>query len=530
MRVLHDSFIHAALIVLGLLFSSCGTPSCASSSTSEDVADASDNQSLPVVLGDERADVYMPLLEGKRVAVFSNHSGIVGDRAEGLKVPAGSFSLPADDDVEAWKRLDEESLVPFGTPADSSVGVKYGPHILDVLLASGVKVTAIFSPEHGFRGNADAGAKVSSSVDELTGVPILSLYSGKEHKPSPESMSQFDVLVVDIQDVGLRYYTYYVTMHHLMEACAEYGKSFVVLDRPNPNGFYVDGPILDMKYKSGIGWLPIAMVHGMTLGELAQMIVGEGWLGSDAVEGCGDDAVKPIADDMVRGSRKLDLHVVPCLNYTHSTRYNLLVPPSPNLKDMKSIYLYSSTCFFEGSVVTAGRGTQWPFEIYGHPGMVATEFDFTPRSIPGATKPRYQDQLCHGVDLRGKPLREIWAEGASMTYFVDAYARMLANPSACPKPVDFFLKTNHFELQIGRSYAREMMLASAASLTVPAATVPASDAVSPAAVSVSDAVSSAVVSASDAVLTLAAAIKTRWSDDVAAFVEFRRPYLLYPEN
>lgn len=471
-----------------------------------------------MVLGDERADVYMPLLEGKRVAIFSNHSGIVGDRAEGLKVPAGSFSVPDDGDVEAWKRLDVESLVPFGTPADSAAGVKYGPHILDVLLSSGVNVTAIFSPEHGFRGNADAGAKVSSSVDELTGVPILSLYSGKEHRPSSESMSQFDVLVVDIQDVGLRYYTYYVTMHHLMEACAEYNKSFVVLDRPNPNGFYVDGPILDMKYKSGIGWLPIAMVHGMTLGELAQMIVGEGWLGSDAVEGCGDDAVKPIVDDMVRGSRKLDLHVVPCLNYTHSTRYNLLVPPSPNLKDMKSIYLYSSTCFFEGSVVTAGRGTQWPFEIYGHPGMVAA-FDFTPRSIPGATKPRYQDQLCHGVDLRGKPLREIWAEGASMTYFIDAYTRMLANPAACPSPSDFFLKTNHFELQIGRSYAREMMLEAAPLLIAPAASV-----------SAPDAVSSSSVSASDAVLTLAAAIKARWADDVAAFTELRRPYLLYPEN
>lgn len=434
-----------------------------------------------VVLGDERSDVYLPLLEGRRVAIFSNHSGIVGDRAEGLKVPAGRIG----DDY-----TDEMSLVPFGTPADTAVPVKYGPHILDVLLSQDVNVTAIFSPEHGFRGGADPGESVSSSVDEQTGVPILSLYSSGDHMPSAESMDCFDVLVVDIQDVGLRYYTYYITMHHLMEACAKYGKSVVVLDRPNPNGFYVDGPNLDMQFKSGIGWLPIAMVHGMTLGELAQMIVGEGWLENSG----------------------LDLHVVPCLNYSHSTKYQLLLPPSPNLKDQKSIYLYASTCFFEGSEVTAGRGTQWPFEIYGHPLMkgsgpatVGDTLTFIPRSIPGAKKPRYMDQECHGVDLRGVPLETIWAEGTTLKYLLDACSRMLWDGSPFQDdPASFFLSRNHFEKQIGQAWAREDILSCVSEGILPA-------------------------QSESALSSVADALKALWADDVAAFLTLRQPYLLYAE-
>ena len=184
-------------------------------------------------------------------------------------------------------------------------------------------------------------------------------------------MDKFDVLLVDIQDVGLRYYTYYISMLHLMDACAAYGKKVIVLDRPNPNGFYVDGPVLDMKYKSGVGALPICTVHGMTLGELALMINGEGWL---------------------EGGRKCDLEVIPCKNYSRNTRYCLIVPPSPNLKDMKSVYLYSSTCYFEGTVVTAGRGTSSPFEVYGHPDLKGYSFSFVPESIQGAKNPRYLGQ------------------------------------------------------------------------------------------------------------------------------------------
>lgn len=406
-------------------------------------------QATRVVLGDEQFSAYLPLLEGKRVALLSNQSGIVGDRVENWCLQGGQEVTP------------DMVNIPFGTPSDTTRPVTYGPHILDVLLEKGVNVAAIFSPEHGFRNMADPGEHVQSSIDEKTGVPILSLYDKGSYMPSEESMGKFDVLVVDIQDVGLRYYTYYVTMQHLLDACAVYGKKVVILDRPNPNGFYVDGPILDMKYKSGIGSLPIAMVHGMTLGELARMMNGEGWL---------------------KDSLRCDLTVIPCQNYTHRSRCTLVLPPSPNLKDMRSIYLYASTCFFEGTEVTAGRGTAWPFEIYGHPAMEARGFTFTPRSIPGATHPRYQDQCCQGVDLRGIPIEQIWEEQVNMNYLIDAYRHFPADSA-------FFMRRNHFELQIGVPYGREMVLAGAS----------------------------------------ADEIRERWTDDVARFKEQRRPYLLYEE-
>ena len=403
-----------------------------------------------VVLGDERFEEYLPLLEGRRVAVYSNHTGIVGDRSEGLKVPAGT---PV---------TDENCLVPFGTPASADAEVTYGPHILDFLIEKGVNVTAIFSPEHGFRGSADAGESVQSSVDPVTGVPILSLYEHGTHLPSAEAMDSFDVVVVDIQDVGLRYYTYYITMHHLMEASARYGKKVVVLDRPNPNGFYVDGPLLDMQYKSGIGWLPIAMVHGMTMGELALMINGEGWLPD---------------------GKPCDLDVIPCLNYTHQTKYTLLLQPSPNLKDMKSVYLYSSMCYFAASVATEGRGTGFPFEVYGHPDMKGCDFSFTPRSMEGAKTPRFQDVTCYGRDLRGIPLQTIWDEGATMKYIMDAYDNLGIGD-------DFFLgEDRHFETQIGQGWVREAIEAGKS----------------------------------------AEEIKAAWAPDVEKFKEQRKPYLIYPE-
>ena len=402
-----------------------------------------------VVLGDERFDVYLPLLEGKRVAIYSNPSGIVGDKVEGWCLRGGEEVTEATAGVS------------FGQPSDPSRPVVYGPHLLDVLLDKGVNVSAIFSPEHGFRGTADAGELVSSEVDPKTGVPILSLFSNHSMMPDTSDMDQFDLLLVDIQDVGLRYYTYYVTLQHLMDACALYGKQVVILDRPNPNGFYVDGPILDMKYKSSVGSLPIAMVHGMTLGELALMMNGEGWL---------------------RDGLQCDLTVVPCLHYTHGMHCTLILPPSPNLKDMRSIYLYSSTCFFEGTEVTAGRGTQWPFEIYGHPDMDDRGFSFTPRSIPGAKHPRYMDRECFGVDLRDKPLKEIWAGQIDLEYLADALAHMPADSA-------FFTKSKHFELLVGVPYVREMILARR----------PIEE------------------------------IKGMWKSDVARFREQRRPYLLYPE-
>ena len=432
-----------------------------------------------VVLGDEREDIYLPIMKGRRVAVFSNHSGIVGDRSEGLLYPAGRIGdfvsgsiVPAaaggsNFSVEESSLLEASLLAPFGTPAPDADSVIYGPHILDLLLSRGVNVTAIFSPEHGFRGDADAGQSVSSSVDAATGVPILSLYSKGDHIPSAEDMSKFDLLVVDIQDVGLRYYTYYITMHHLMEACAIYGKTMLILDRPNPNGFYVDGPVLDLRFKSGIGWLPIPTVHGMTLGELALLIQGEGWLDCQG--------------------KSLDLQVVPCLNYHHSTLYRLLRAPSPNLKDMKSIYLYSSTCCFEGTVFTAGRGTDWPFTIYGCPDASPDPswpvFRFTPRSMSGALKPRYQGQECLGRNLRDLPFEDILRQGIDLRFVEDAFRSVGSSP-------DFFQPNNAFEKRVGVDWIARMLL---------------------------DGFSSADIEA-------------RWQPDIEAFKALRRPYLLYPEE
>lgn len=449
----------------------------------ESVGDFAGEPLIPVekavVLGDEREDIYLPIMKGRRVAVFSNHSGIVGDRSEGLLYPAGRIGdfvsgsiVPAaaggsNFSVEESSLLEASLLAPFGTPAPDVDSVIYGPHILDLLLSRGVNVTAIFSPEHGFRGDADAGQSVSSSVDAATGVPILSLYSKGDHIPSAEDMSKFDLLVVDIQDVGLRYYTYYITMHHLMEACAIYGKTMLILDRPNPNGFYVDGPVLDLRFKSGIGWLPIPTVHGMTLGELALLIQGEGWLDCQ--------------------SKSLDLQVVPCLNYRHSTLYRLLRAPSPNLKDMKSIYLYSSTCCFEGTVFTAGRGTDWPFTIYGCPDASPDPswpvFRFTPRSMSGALKPRYQGQECLGRNLRDLPLEDILRQGIDLRFVEDAFRSVGSSP-------DFFQPNNAFEKRVGVDWIARMLL---------------------------DGFSSADIEA-------------RWQPDIEAFKALRRPYLLYPEE
>ncbi len=365
-----------------------------------------------VTVGAARTQEYMPELRGKRVALFSNHTGMVGDR-----------------------------------------------HTLDVLLDSGINVVTIFSPEHGFRGTADAGEHVGSSVDEPTGVPIASLYDGKKRGPSKEVMDALDIIVVDIQDVGLRYYTYYCTMIDLMNSAVEAGKDVLVLDRPNPNGMTVDGPILDMKHASGVGRLPIPVVHGMTLAELALMANGEGWL---------------------REGRKADLKVVPCEGYTHATRYRLPIAPSPNLRTMRAIYLYPSTCYFEATPVSLGRGTDMPFEVYGHPDMKGRAFEFTPRSVAGAKNPPQLDKLCHGEDLRNISEEAAIAQGVNLTYLIDAYRDLGAGDK-------FF--SSFFEKLIGRGDIRGMIERG--------------------------------MSADE--------IKATWADDVKKFRAQRRPYLLYAE-
>ncbi len=368
-----------------------------------------------VIMGAARTSEYVPLLKGKRVALLSNQTGMVGDQ-----------------------------------------------HTLDLMLENGVNVVTIFSPEHGFRGKADAGEHVSSSVDEKTGIPIASLYDGKSPMPKKEVMDGIDIVVTDIQDVGLRFYTYYVTMINLMDAAVTYGKQFMVLDRPNPNGMYVDGPILDMSLKSGVGRLPIPTVHGMTLAELAQMANGEGWL---------------------KDGKKCDLTVIPCQNYSHQTRYTLPVAPSPNLPNMLSIYLYPSICYFEGTTVSLGRGTDWPFQVYGHPDMTGYSFEFTPTSRPGAKTPPQMGQLCHGVDLHNLDAEEVIAKGINLEYVIDAYRNLTKNGK------QFYLNSNFFDLLMGTKRVREMIAQGKS----------------------------------------AADIKATWQADVELFKAQRRPYLLYDE-
>ena len=350
-----------------------------------------------VVMGDERLSEYLPLIEGKRVALLSNHTGLAGV-------------------------------------------TKDSPHIIDVLISNKIDIELVFSPEHGFRGTADAGELVDSSTDPATGVRIVSLYGGRNQEQGTEN--SFDVLLVDIQDVGLRFYTYYITMMRMMRFCADHGKKVIILDRPNPNGFKVDGPVLERKYKSGVGALPVPVLHGMTLGELALMIVGEGWLYG------WEDSDTPEPAQTIRPA--LDLTVIPCANYTHRTLYELSVAPSPNLRSMRAVWLYPSTCLFEGTTLSLGRGTDFPFEVYGHPDFPETGFKFTPRSVPGAKYPPLQDRECNGVDLRGLDFSEVRAAGFDLSYIIDAYHRM-------GEPAGFFRPDGFFELLVGTGYVREMI-------------------------------------------------------------------------
>ena len=364
----------------------------------------------PLTVGAERTKEYLPQLEEKRVAVLANHTAMAGEE-----------------------------------------------HLVDMLVREGINVVGIFSPEHGFRGGADAGEHVKSSVDEKTGIPIWSLYDGKSGRPSDDKMQAFDVLLVDMQDVGLRFYTYYISMLNMINASADFSRKVIVLDRPNPNGMYVDGPILDMeKYKSGVGALPIPVVHGLTMGEIALMAQGEGW------------------------SKKCDVEVVTCKGYTHQTRYDLPIAPSPNLPTQHSIYLYPSTCLFEGTVCSLGRGTSHPFECYGHPDYKDGSFTFTPRSVAGAKNPPLKDVECYGVDLRGIDDEQVIADGFNLEYVIDAYNKV-------GKPEKFF--TRMFLLLTGVDYIKEMIIAG----------------------------------------NTADEIRARWQKDVEDFKVLRRKYLLYEE-
>ncbi|HLO81689.1 MAG TPA: DUF1343 domain-containing protein, partial [Chitinophagaceae bacterium] len=283
--------------------------------------------------GAEQTEKYLPRLKGKRVAMLANQTSIIGKT-----------------------------------------------HLVDSLKKLGVNIVKVFGPEHGFRGNASAGTAVSDEIDVATGIPVVSLY-GKKNKPSKEDLADVDILIYDLQDVGCRFYTNINALSRLMEACYDNNKELLILDRPNPNGYLIDGPILDMKFKSGIGMFPIPISHGLTVGEFAQMANGEGWL---------------------TGKVKCRLTIIKVANYNHDMPYTLPVPPSPNLNTQQSILLYPSTCLFEGTYLNHGRGTYFPFTVIGSPELKGKyDFSYTPTSIKGmAETPLFMDQVCYGLDLR----------------------------------------------------------------------------------------------------------------------------------
>jgi uncharacterized protein YbbC (DUF1343 family) len=334
--------------------------------------------------GAENIENYIDLLEGKTVAVFANQTSTIGKS-----------------------------------------------HLVDSLRKLGVNIKVIFGPEHGFRGTADAGEKIGNYKDEKTGIQVISLY-GTKRKPSKEDLAGVDVMLFDIQDVGVRFYTYISSLEYYMEAALEWGKHLIVLDRPNPNGHYVDGPVLEPAYKSFVGMQPVPIVYGMTIGEYAQLIYDEEWL-------------EPRLYELAGRHGKFELTIIPCNNYNHTTKYELPVKPSPNLPNSQSIWLYPSTCFFEGTVLSEGRGTNIPFQIFGHPSLPKTLKPFTPRSRDGAKEPKLKDQLCYGWDLSG-PADKVFITAGSkvqLKWLLDAYKLFPDKDEffiapASGKPTDYF--------------------------------------------------------------------------------------------
>ena len=326
-----------------------------------------------IITGAEQTEKYIPYLKGKRVAVLANPTTIIGSK-----------------------------------------------HLVDSLLSIGINIVKVFGPEHGFRGNASAGVKVSDEKDPTTGVKVISLY-GPKRKPTKDDLADVDIMIFDIQDVGCRFYTYINVLSHIMEACAENNKELLILDRPNPNGYLVDGPILDMKYKSGIGMFSIPIAHGMTIAEFAQMINGEGWL---------------------PGKMTCRLKTIPVANYTHDMLYTLPVKPSPNLNTQQSIMLYPSTCLFEGTILNHGRGTYYPFTVFGSPLLKDKySFSYTPVSIPGMSEtPLHMNQVCYGIDLRNYDISELRkSKRINIQWMIDMY-------NAYPDKEKFF----------DRSFSKEM--------------------------------------------------------------------------
>lgn len=344
--------------------------------TTTEPASASPYGAAGVITGAEQLETLLPAIQGKRIGIIVNHTSLVNKT-----------------------------------------------HLADTLLKRGVILKKIFAPEHGIRGTADAGEEIKDGVDAKTGLPVVSLY-GNNKKPTPEQLADVDVILFDIQDVGVRFFTYISTMHYAMEACAENNKKLIVLDRPNPNGSYVDGPVLEHEFHSFVGMHTIPIVHGLTVGELALMINGEGWLGNE---------------------KKCDLQVIPVKNWKHSDPYSLPVRPSPNLPNDQAVKLYPSTCLFEGTVLSLGRGTQMPFQVVGHPDLKNMPFQFTPVSIEGMSKnPPLENKVCYGLDLRTVPVKK----QVDLSYLIQMY-------KAFPDKERFF--NSYFEKLAGTARLREQI-------------------------------------------------------------------------
>jgi len=385
-----------SLFIIGIF--AIGILSCSGQKNTQSVNSSPEEQR--VITAAERIDVYLPLIKGKRVGIFANQTSVVGNT-----------------------------------------------HVVDTLLKRGVDIRLIFGPEHGFRGNASAGEHVDNEKDVKTGIPIISLY-GNKRKPSAEDLKNIDVLIFDIQDIGVRFYTYISSLQDFMEAAFENSKPLMILDRPNPNGFYVDGPVLDPKFKSFIGMQPVPIVYGMTLGEYAFMIAGEKWLSAKANE-------KYAYYQHAENATDTAFHfiLIHCKNYTHKSKYILPVRPSPNLPDMQSIYLYPSTCLFEGTVLSEGRGTQKPFQVFGDPSLPKNLYAFTPQPNEGAKNSKHYGEVCYGWDLSG-PLDEVLKKvdgKIQLKWFLEAYKLF-------PNKDSFFLKNNFIYRLAGNDVFKQQVI------------------------------------------------------------------------
>ena len=377
------------LLMLALVFTTNSMSVCAQTQPAEKVQ-----------TGADRMEVYLPLLKNKKVAIFANPTSVVGKT-----------------------------------------------HLVDTLLKSGIRIVKIFGPEHGFRGDADAGEHVGDQIDKKTGIPIVSLY-GNHKKPTLEDLADVDVIVFDVQDVGVRFYTYISSLEYLLEACIELHKPLMVLDRPNPNGFYVDGPVLNKKFKSFVGMQAIPVVHGLTIGEYSMMLMGEKWLSDKANKiNSYNVSTTPTADT------PFHVQVIKCKGYTHQTIYELPVMPSPNLKDMQSIYWYPSTCFFEGTVLSEGRGTEKPFQIFGHPTLPKNLYAFTPKPNAGAKNSKCFFQQCYGWNLSGTKAAVLRAVNnqIQLKHLLKAYEMF-------PGKDSFFLKNNFIDKLAGTDDLKKQII------------------------------------------------------------------------